>query len=93
MKHSAVAIGENTWFSMRRESTTSSQHCGKEGKGEPKKGKKPQKKGETEKGKVDQKRILTLKRHTCEVQDAAVVQKWQDEKRVSLGYNGINTFL
>lgn len=45
MRHSTVAIGENTWFSMRRESATSSQHCGKERKG------KERRKGEPMKGR------------------------------------------
>lgn len=54
MRHSTVAIEENTWFSMRRESTTSSQHCGKEGKGEMK--------GEQKKGGKKHKKRRKQKR-------------------------------
>lgn len=57
MRHNTVAIQENAWFSMGRESTTSSQHCGKERKRKDRQnvnqrrkgGKKAIKKGGTEK--------------------------------------------
>lgn len=43
MRHNTVAIEENTWFSMGRESITNSQHCGKErqNKNQRRGGKKP----------------------------------------------------